>query len=283
MNSTALSWKAEVADGKRFRFGRNWERFVSLVDDGRIAAAERALEPVVPLAGKTFLDVGSGSGLFSLAARRLGATVHSFDYDADSVRCTASLRARYYPEDPTWIVEHGSVLDLDYLGQLGTFDVVYSWGVLHHTGAMWTALENVGGLVKPGGKLFVSIYNDQGWKSVFWRRAKRVYNALPSVLRPLYLTGFICVFEGRLLIKKLPQRIAPWSPRAKAATAAQASPDRGMSWVRDWVDWIGGYPFEVATPELVTSFYLDRDFALLASKKTTTLGCNEFVFAKKAE
>src|ERR1044072_5239228 len=95
------------------------------------------------LLGKKFLDVGSGSGLFSLAARRLGAQVHSFDYDPQSVACTGELRRRYFPDDLHWVVQQGSVLDQGYLASLGSFDVVYAWGVLHHTGAMWRALDNI--------------------------------------------------------------------------------------------------------------------------------------------
>src|SRR6185295_10447431 len=97
---------------------------------------ERSLE------GRRFLDIGSGSGLFSLAARRLGASVHSFDLDPESVRCALELRRRFCPADADWRIEQASALDRRYLAALGEFDVVYSWGVLHHTGQMRDALEN---------------------------------------------------------------------------------------------------------------------------------------------
>src|SRR5690606_102989 len=133
--------------------------------------------------GLRFLDIGSGSGLSSLAARRLGARVHSFDYDPESVACTAELRRRFFPGSPDWTVERGSALDAGYLRGLGSFDIVYSWGVLHHTGRMWEGLANAALPVAEGGRLFVAIYNDTGTQSRRWRWIKRTYNQLPRVTR----------------------------------------------------------------------------------------------------
>ncbi len=144
---------AEVRAGARFAFGRNWLRFLGLLDEERIRQAEKSLQDMLKLEtlqGRSFLDVGSGSGLFSLAARRLGATVRSMDYDAQSVACSDELRRRYFPDDPHWIVEQASALDPQYLGGIGQFDVVYSWGVLHHTGQMWRGLSLIAPAVKPG-------------------------------------------------------------------------------------------------------------------------------------
>jgi 2-polyprenyl-3-methyl-5-hydroxy-6-metoxy-1,4-benzoquinol methylase len=267
----------EVARGERFQFGRNWARFLAVVDEQRIVRAEvslRELLGVPHLRGRRFLDIGSGSGLFSLAARRLGAQVHSLDYDPQSVACTAELRRRYCEDDPDWKVEQGSALDPAYLQSLGPFDVVYSWGVLHHTGAMWQALENAVLPVGPGGMLAIAIYNDQGTASRRWTTLKRCYNRWPAPARFLIAAGVLIQQWWRRWVKDL-LRLRPF------ATWRDYGGVRGMSPWRDLIDWVGGYPFEVATPEQIFDFYRVRGFNLVKLRTCGgTLGCNEFVFSK---
>jgi len=150
---------------QRFSFGRNWQKFLQHVDKERIEAAQSALVEMVggeSLEGLRFLDIGSGSGLSSLAARRLGARVVSFDYDPQSVACTTELRRQYFPDDSEWRVEQGSILDLEYVDALGQFDIVYSWGVLHHTGQMRQGLAAAARLVSPGGTLFIAFIMTKG-------------------------------------------------------------------------------------------------------------------------
>jgi 2-polyprenyl-3-methyl-5-hydroxy-6-metoxy-1,4-benzoquinol methylase len=270
------SHSQEVAQGQRFEFGKNWQRFLQVLDDARIAEAERSLRLMLEadsLQGKTFLDVGCGSGLFSLAAMRLGAErVHSFDFDPQSVACAQELKRRYRPERLQWAIEEGSVLDLAYLRRLGKFDVVYAWGVLHHTGRMWQALEAVVPSVARDGKLFLAIYNDQGVVSRFWRRVKVLYNRGPA-WRGLIAASFVPTFVVRGLVTDLLRGKSP------LRRYREYKKSRGMSIVHDWLDWLGGYPFEVAKPVDIQEFYKARGFRLL---KTQSCGrralMNEYVF-----
>ena len=269
----------EVSRGERFEFGANWAQFLNVLNDERIALAEQSLRNMLcvnDLKGKCFLDIGSGSGLFSLAARRLGATVHSFDYDPKSVACTSELKHRYYPGDSNWIVEQGSVLDNDYLQTLGQWDFVYSWGVLHHTGAMWKALDNVVPLVAGQGRLFIALYNDQGRSSIMWKKIKKAHCLAPQPWRSFVLfLAFIKLWGPTTLRDAFIGR--PWATWRNYGKKS----DRGMSPWRDSVDWIGGYPFEVAKPEEIFDFYHQRCFRLERLKTCAGgHGCNQFVFSR---
>ncbi len=272
---------SEIATGARFEFGANWAQFLKLLNNERIALAEQSLRNKLhmeDLQGKRFLDIGSGSGIFSLAARRMGANVHSFDFDPQSVACTAELKRRYFGDDPGWIVEQASVLDKDYLKSLGQWDVVYSWGVLHHTGEMWQALGNVVPLVRQGGAIYLAIYNHQQVMTPIWTWVKRSYNRLPGRLRWLILgPALIRLWGPRTIFDLLRgQPFYTWRNYAKHGV-------RGMSAWHDVIDWVGGYPFEVAKPEEIFRFYSRQGFLL---KELVTcgggLGCNEFVFVHAA-
>jgi SAM-dependent methyltransferase len=276
------SHSAEVNSGDRFEFGKNWSRFLALLDETRIREAEESLKRMLEvndLHGKSFVDVGSGSGLFSLAARRLGARVHSLDYDPHSVACTAELRNRYFPNDDNWRVEEGSALDVAYLNSLATFDIVYSWGVLHHTGQMWPALENVSRLVAPGGKLFIAIYNDTGSQAARWKAIKKTYNRLPGLLK----TPFTVLVTAPGELKAIVRSVVTLKPGEYIQSWTQYDAKRGMNRWRDIVDWVGGYPYEVATPDEIFDFYRARGFGLTKLVcGGVGLGCNEFVFTKSS-
>jgi 2-polyprenyl-6-hydroxyphenyl methylase/3-demethylubiquinone-9 3-methyltransferase len=269
--------KAEIIAGERFAFGENWHDFVDLVDEPRIRAAVDSLSGplgVRDLSERTFLDIGCGSGLFSLAAVRLGARVHSFDFDEMSVAAAEQLRRRYAPEG-AWAIEQGSVLDDEYMNALGRFDVVYAWGVLHHTGAMWKAIDAASRRVAPGGLLFLSIYNAQGRQSRMWLRVKRRYNRSGRVMRSLLIITSLAYLSRERLLSAASRVTARRSTPAKV----RAARTRGMSARHDLVDWVGGYPFEVAKPEEVFARAREAGFELRYLKTCAGgIGCNEYVF-----
>jgi len=269
-----------IRPGRRFPFGKNWAAFLKRVDQAMIDRAKASLlEMLQPedLDGRRFVDLGCGSGLFSLAARLLGARVWSVDLDPESVWCATDLKARYLPDDADWKIDQGSVLDPRLADELGRFDVVYCWGVLHHTGHMWEAFENVARLVADGGLLLVAVYNDQGRASIRWRTVKRLYTRLPRPLRPLVLWPALVRVWGPTTLRDLVrgQPFHTWRNYGRTS--------RGMHPWTDLVDWVGGYPFEVAKPEEVLDFCRGRNFELRRLKTCGGgRGCNEFLFARSA-
>jgi len=269
---------ARVKGDLRFAFGKNWSSFLAFVNEVSLEEATRSITNALrqnDLANLAFLDIGCGSGLFSLAARRLGAVVRSFDFDVDSVRCTEQLKEQYYPHDPDWIIERVSVLDADYVKRLGLFDVVYAWGVLHHTGDLRRALGYVASFVRPGGHLIISIYNDQGHWSKIWLWIKRTYNRLPGFLRLPFMLAVMMPRELRSLVFSL----VTLRPTRYLKTWFNYRQLRGMSKWHDLVDWVGGYPFEVAKPEEIVFYFKDRGFELVGMTTCAgEIGCNEYVF-----
>ena len=256
-----------------FAFGENWAGFLTSLSDRQIDQAMHSVRALVgrDLRDRTFLDIGSGSGLSSLAARRLGARVCSFDYDPQSVACTEELRRRFFPSNESWTVAQGSVLDTRYLATLGQFDVVYSWGVLHHTGQMWVAIENAARLVRPGGLFVIGIYNFRGGRrgTVTWAKLKRWYCEAPRWQQFLWEYAYMgwdllsMAAVGRNPLRMLREYHAR----------------RGMSWRHDVIDWLGGYPYEAATPGEVLAFVRRKlNFVLIKQNIDLHLGVNEFVF-----
>ncbi len=268
-----MSWQTEIKDGKRFEFGANWASFLQNLTDEQIEASKNELKRWLEcesLEGKTFLDIGNGSGIHSLAARLLGAKVHSFDYDTQSVECAKALKERYFKDDEQWHIEQGSVLDAQYMESLGKFDIVYSWGVLHHTGEMYKALEYATiPVVAQGGRLFVAIYNTQ-MTTPIWKKIKRLYVSSPRFCKYLMTLVYLGYFGVGLFAADVLRGRSP---------LARYSGERGMRFYYDVVDWIGGYPFETASPEEIFDFYKAKGFRLEKLKTVSgKMGCNEFLF-----
>jgi 2-polyprenyl-6-hydroxyphenyl methylase/3-demethylubiquinone-9 3-methyltransferase len=261
---------------KRFEFGKNWQLFLKSLSDKKIEKAKKSLQDLILIdnfQNKTFLDIGSGSGLFSLGAYKLGAEVRSFDYDEFSVEATKYLREKYSQNDKKWVVSQGDALSNDFINSLGEFDYVYSWGVLHHTGNMYQALENASKCVKDNGILTVAIYNTQ-IQTPIWIKIKKFYVSSPKIIKLLMNYIFSIYFGLGLFLADF--------LRFRNPIKRYKNNLRGMSFYTDVVDWIGGYPFETAKPEEIFNFY-KKDFELI--NFTTVggkMGCNEFVFKKRS-
>ncbi len=258
-----------------FSFGRNWQKFLKSINDERIRQAETSISEFIELPSlenKTFLDIGCGSGLFSFAAWRLKASqITSFDYDPFSVECGRHMHEKA-GKPSNWQISSGSVLDKAFLESLGTFDVVYSWGVLHHTGQMWNAISNAATRVKPGGLFYFTLYNkvEDIVGSEFWVRIKKLYNASPKLGKALLeFLYFLAYFPSEIIKRRNPVRnILTYHEK------------RGMHWKTDFSDWLGGYPYEFATTEEVFKFMKKNfpSFKLVNLKTTNGLGINWFLY-----
>jgi len=262
----------------RFRFGKNWDDFLKSITAEHLdesAKSLRGLLEVNDLQGQRFLDIGSGSGLFSLSAMQMGAEVVSFDYDNDSVECAVKLKTEYFPQSMQWKILQGSILNRQFVESLGSFDICYAWGVLHHTGSLWQAIFNAQLAVRPGGTLVIAIYNDEGIVSSAWAIIKKHYCKgglwrvlITSLFYPIF---FFSGFAADLIRLKNPA----------ARYADHKRKHRGMSLIHDWKDWLGGYPYEVATPARVQAFLENLDFKLLKTiRPAYGFGNNQFVFRR---
>ncbi len=265
-------------DQNHFRFGENWSDFSRHIDPARIDQAEADLARLLPkadLKDRHMLDIGSGSGLSALAALRLGAgAVTAVDLDPDSVATSAATLRRYAPEARV-TCRQVSVFDLD-AAKDGHFDIVHSWGVLHHTGAMWPAIERAASLVAPGGLLVLALYRKTPVCG-FWRVEKRLYSAAPAWLQASARGLFKLAYLAGLLA----------TGRNPATYIATYGGKRGMNWSHDVHDWLGGHPYESAAPAEVHDFLGQRGFRLEREflKPAPALGllgspCDEYVFRR---
>lgn len=274
----------ESSGEKAFAFGQNWQGFVDKhLNEERIAEAVKSLEEFCgkdALKGKTFLDIGCGSGLFSLAARKLGAkAIVSMDIDQNSVACCQQLKeSMNNPDD--WKVVHGSVLDNEFMTSLGEFDFVYSWGVLHHTGEMWKAIDNAAARVAKNGGFYIAIYNDaDGFQfmpdgrignSKIWLWEKKFYMSMPGFIQSLIdLAAQSAMILVYLITLRNPVR-----------AIREHKQLRGMSWSVDIKDWLGGYPYEYAKADVLFKHLKPQGFNLENLKVHNGLLNNELYFSR---
>jgi 2-polyprenyl-3-methyl-5-hydroxy-6-metoxy-1,4-benzoquinol methylase len=261
-----------------FSFGENWSHYSEKIDDARIAEAEKSLLRLVGrenIEGKTFLDIGCGSGLFSLAAVRLGARkLLAVDLDPKSAETTRKTLSRY-ATGGNWDVQNISVFNLDPT-KLGVFDTVYSWGVLHHTGAMYQAITKASTMVAPSGMISLALYGKTPFCGM-WRVEKRIYSRSPKWIQKIIEAVYLTVVRMRLALKGesyQKRREKYWE-------------QRGMDMYYDTRDWLGGYPYESILPEEAETFMRGLGFEQVRSFVEPCIGllgagCDEYSFTRKA-
>jgi 2-polyprenyl-3-methyl-5-hydroxy-6-metoxy-1,4-benzoquinol methylase len=258
-----------------FEFGQNWQSYLTTLTDEKIEFAQKDLTELVPaeqLKGASFLDIGCGSGLHSLCALRLGVgKLEAMDFDPDSVAATKDLLGKLI-QASHYKVSQGNILTLK---PTESFDIVYSWGVLHHTGAMWDAIRAASKFVKPEGTFVIAIYQ-KTLMCGMWKIFKKIYNhASPQ--------GRRSIEKAFSKLKKLKFTLKGQDP---AQVIAQYNQQRGMNWDHDIIDWLGGYPYESATPEEVIQYVEALGFQFIRGRRLNKKipigffgsGCGEFVF-----
>lgn len=174
------------SDGYVNNFSFEWNRFRRTQLDsasGLLESEERFKQsldaPLHSLRGKLILDAGCGSGRFAEVALQAGATVVGVDLSFAVDAARQNLKS--------W--ENLSLVQADILHlplREGSFDFIYSLGVLHHTPSPKAGFLNLVRLLKPGGKISVTLY--AGYNKVYIRSAE----------------------WWRRLTTKLPMRVALW-------------------------------------------------------------------------
>jgi SAM-dependent methyltransferase len=258
-------------DENHFEFGKNWKSFSELLNEDRIREAEQSITALIAadrIRGKSFLDIGCGSGLFAIAAARLEASpVIGMDVDPESILTSRQNNQRWLPEQSLHF-ELLSVLDDTGMSQLPMVDIVYAWGSLHHTGNMLKAIHNTGKKVEPGGIFILSIYN-RHITSPLWLIIKRFYNALGTNGRKAMVFTMTPVIA---LAKFLATRKNPFRPR------------RGMDMKHNVIDWLGGYPYEYGSIAEICNMLEKEGFIVEKTiPANVPTGCNEFICVKNKE
>jgi 2-polyprenyl-6-hydroxyphenyl methylase/3-demethylubiquinone-9 3-methyltransferase len=258
-----------------FAFGKNWTSYARLIDTDKIDEAKKGLLRLIPaedIAGKSFLDIGCGSGLHALAAAQLGASrLMAIDIDSDCVATTRNVLTNNNVSVP-WLVEAKSVFDLDAKSH-GVFDTVYSWGVLHHTGSMWEAVYRAASMVAPNGLLVIALYRRTHLDRL-WKMEKRLYAHAPRFVQTLVGAGYIAAFRLALFL----------TGRSFRDYVANYKGVRGMDYFHDVHDWLGGYPYETASAAELDArlasigLKAERVFTRPMSLGLFGSGCDEYVY-----
>jgi SAM-dependent methyltransferase len=262
----------------QFDFGKNWAEYSEhAINPIRVEQARSEFDTLIAgaggVSGRSFLDIGFGQGLSLLSAASSGAKAVGIDINPT---CEAVLkRNRRFFSDIATVkipVVIGSILDQstvrgarDICPDADGYDIVHSWGVLHHTGDMQRAIRNAAALVKPNGYLVLALYN-RHWSSRPWLLIKYLYCKSPEMIRTMlvWLLTPVIYFAKWLVTRRSP-----------------SNQSRGMDFYYNVVDWVGGYPYEYANKAEVLATMAALGFRcvnFVPSEVPT--GCNEFVLRR---
>ena len=264
----------------QFDFGSNWKEFsAKALSPEKIQQARNDFQTLmagINIRGVTLLDIGFGQGLTLLISTELGAITAGCEINPISIE-VLEFNKQKFPKikDCSIPIITGSILDPKIISDLkkvdflhgNLYDIVHSWGVLHHTGNMWEAIKITSDLVKPNGHFIISIYN-RHWTSKIWLLIKWLYNKSPQIIKKLLVyTFFPIIYVAKYIVTgKNP-----------------AKSKRGMDFYFDVIDWVGGYPYEYATKDEIAKYVENLGFKCLRCiSATVPTGCNQFVFEKVA-
>ena len=238
------------SEGK-FSFGINWTDFAKNKVDENIVSTHvnDALGHLLrmpgflsakPLEGKRVIDIGCGSGLSSLSFYENGCRdITSFDVNEDSIKATNIIKERFCNDESNlkWSIKEGSILDENLVSDLRSqekYDLVYSWGVLHHTGDMRKAIDNTLSLCQSGSILWMALYikvDQPDGEEIYQNDLKlkiKFNEASEETKKEMIVSRLKKVFGNN------------------PATWTRPYDNRGMTPINDVTDWLGGYPYEVA-------------------------------------
>jgi 2-polyprenyl-3-methyl-5-hydroxy-6-metoxy-1,4-benzoquinol methylase len=138
-----------------------------------VEARKYFIEPHIPAfadfdrwRGKRVLEVGCGIGTDSINFARAGAQLTAVELSSESLRIAEQRADVMGVADRIRFVQ-ANAEELTSALDVAPFDLVYSFGVIHHTPRPERALVEMRALTAPGGTLKLMIYHRRSWK-VFW-------------------------------------------------------------------------------------------------------------------